>query len=541
MSTALTGLSAEDWTTLKRHDPNQPVQNPLWVNEVLLVWIEPNPNYPLCDPEEDPDCKDPGTKYWCGVAPLEYENDWRFWMGGGAQYGVNDLSSCISCCVGGAPGWIGGANRPPTVTVTYTPPSPTTETLIQFVAQASDPDGDVLSYTWFLDGQEQTAVDPSISAVNWSKPLAGTHTVTVHVSDGRGGTAEASVTLTVGTPPKRYVIAPGFKEGEGPHRAYIKEVIVDGKEDPTFKDQLLYPGSRIKTGPGVEIVVGYPTGAQGRLKENSELEIEEIRLATTDFTLVMKRLFTGIYEFYWPKGHEGAAKFEISTQRAIVGIKGTQLTVSHLNGVTTVEVQEGEVEVTDLATGTVSTLSAGESASFDGSSGGMSLEAALDTNNNGTLEDSEILTAIGYWVSGEAVPGTGGKTIGDAEMLRLIQLWISGESVNGASASAAVAQLPGPEPLAVEGFTLSPNPIANGRGALLEVYGAGIAGIELEVFNLAGQRIFQQWTAGTRLSFQGSDNAGRRLANGVYLFVVTARGYEGGVQRSEVKKLVVLN
>lgn len=45
-STALTGVSAEDWTTLKRRDPNQPVQNPLWVNEVLLVWIEPNPNYP---------------------------------------------------------------------------------------------------------------------------------------------------------------------------------------------------------------------------------------------------------------------------------------------------------------------------------------------------------------------------------------------------------------------------------------------------------------------------------------------------------------
>jgi hypothetical protein len=163
-------------------------------------------------------------------------------------------------------------------------------------------------------------------------------------------------------------------------------------------------------------------------------------------------------------------------------------------------------------------------------SGEETIAQALDTNGNGTLEDSEILTAIQYWISGEAVPGTGGKTISDAEMLKLIELWISGGSVSGAGVS------PVPQPLRID------NIVSRTRGAVttFEVQGSGIAGLELEVFDLAGRRLFQQRTAGNRLAFQGLDSAGRTLANGVYLYVVTARGYDGRMIRSEVKKLVVL-
>jgi hypothetical protein len=174
-------------------------------------------------------------------------------------------------------------------------------------------------------------------------------------------------------------------------------------------------------------------------------------------------------------------------------------------------------------------------------SGTKTIEQAIDTNGNGTLEDNEILTAIQYWISGEAVPGTEGKMISDAEMLRLIQLWISGEPVSGASASATVAPASGSVPLAVEAISLYPNPLINSRGATIEVHGSGIAGIELQVFNLAGQLVFDERTSGNRLVFQGLDERSRQsLANGVYLYAVTARGFDDQVRRTEVKKLVVL-
>lgn len=93
------------------------------------------------------------------------------------------------------------ANRPPTVTLTYSPGSPTPDDTIYFKATASDPDGDPLMYKWFLNNVEQTrATAPN---VQWTNPDEGMHTMRVVVSDGRGGTAEDSVQFVVSdqTPP----------------------------------------------------------------------------------------------------------------------------------------------------------------------------------------------------------------------------------------------------------------------------------------------------------------------------------------------------
>lgn len=177
------------WATLKRHDANQPVQNPLWVNHVILAWIETNPNYHACDPNE-PNCT-PDTKYWCGHSNLSYENDWVFDLGE-PLYGVDDLSACVGF-IGYAAGWIGTDNQPPTVRVSITSQ---TATRIELLAQAADPDGDALSYTWYVDGSQTQATNPDVF---WNNPPPGQHTVRVVVSDGRGGTAEDSVTFETGS------------------------------------------------------------------------------------------------------------------------------------------------------------------------------------------------------------------------------------------------------------------------------------------------------------------------------------------------------
>ena len=60
---------------------------------------------------------------------------------------------------------------------------------------ASDPDGDKLTYTWSADGGNFSGEG---STVTWVAPNAyGNYTITVTVTDGRGGEASESTKITV--------------------------------------------------------------------------------------------------------------------------------------------------------------------------------------------------------------------------------------------------------------------------------------------------------------------------------------------------------
>jgi len=56
---------------------------------------------------------------------------------------------------------------------------------------------------------------------------------------------------------------------------------------------------------------------------------------------------------------------------------------------------------------------------------------------------------------------------------------------------------------------------------------------------LAGVKVFEQETFGNTLEFHALDDGGRPLANGVYLYMVTVKGFNGEMLRSEVRKLVI--
>lgn len=87
---------------------------------------------------------------------------------------------------------------------------------------------------------------------------------------------------------------------------------------------------------------------------------------------------------------------------------------------------------------------------------------------------------------------------------------------------------------------LFPNPIRNSSAVTLKAEGSGIATVKLEIFNLAGTKALEQEAAGTTLELQAIDARGRPLANGVYLYAVTVRGFDGKTIGSEVRKLVIL-
>ena len=63
----------------------------------------------------------------------------------------------------------------------------------QIVATASDPDGDILTYQWSASGGTISGVG---SAITWTAPaISDNYTVTVTVSDDKGGTASKSMTI----------------------------------------------------------------------------------------------------------------------------------------------------------------------------------------------------------------------------------------------------------------------------------------------------------------------------------------------------------
>jgi murein DD-endopeptidase MepM/ murein hydrolase activator NlpD len=71
--------------------------------------------------------------------------------------------------------------------------------------------------------------------------------------------------------------------------------------------------------------------------------------------------------------------------------------------------------------------------------------------------------------------------------------------------------------------------------------GQGIQEIQVQVFNLAGREVYNSgFVTGSKLYWNGLTNDSRRLANGVYLYVVRVRGFDGREYVSEVRKLVIL-
>ena len=81
----------------------------------------------------------------------------------------------------------------------------------------------------------------------------------------------------------------------------------------------------------------------------------------------------------------------------------------------------------------------------------------------------------------------------------------------------------------------------NAEGMHFIAQGRGIESVKLEVFSLAGKRVFDSgFIAGNALAWHILANNGKAVANGVYLYVISVRGTNGEIVKSDVRKLVVL-
>jgi murein DD-endopeptidase MepM/ murein hydrolase activator NlpD len=67
-----------------------------------------------------------------------------------------------------------------------------------------------------------------------------------------------------------------------------------------------------------------------------------------------------------------------------------------------------------------------------------------------------------------------------------------------------------------------------------------IKNIELTIFDLSGKSVFYASCQGSEYAWSLLNDRGQRVANGVYLYVVRVRGFDGREYVSEVRKLVIL-
>ena len=88
------------------------------------------------------------------------------------------------------------ANSNPAVTLTASSSSPKVGDLVTYYANGTDADGDNLTYAFNHIG----GTEPAGSSSTFSRPYSaiGTFSVSVNVTDGRGGSAQASIPVTVG-------------------------------------------------------------------------------------------------------------------------------------------------------------------------------------------------------------------------------------------------------------------------------------------------------------------------------------------------------
>jgi murein DD-endopeptidase MepM/ murein hydrolase activator NlpD/soluble lytic murein transglycosylase-like protein len=149
------------------------------------------------------------------------------------------------------------------------------------------------------------------------------------------------------------------------------------------------------------------------------------------------------------------------------------------------------------------------------------------------IGDVEMTKALGYYEKQQPVPNTDGEIIDDATMLRLQDLWLSRRPVSSSSLRLITSETS----LRREWGLLTRQ--LDRHSLEFIVLGFDVRSIRVEIFNLQGQRVFAEEAPNNRLTFRGQDSQGQRLANGVYLYVVTVRSHDGTIQRSSVRKLIL--
>ncbi|MBI1730538.1 hypothetical protein HY229_06585 [Candidatus Acetothermia bacterium] len=148
--------------------------------------------------------------------------------------------------------------------------------------------------------------------------------------------------------------------------------------------------------------------------------------------------------------------------------------------------------------------------------------AAFDTNHSCFIDDPEFFAMIDGWVANQ---------IGDTLFFAGVDAWVGQTNVCNTPVAAGV------NGLSLNSVSLETNTLGT---TTFVANGQGIEGMNVEIYGLNGNVVFNQEVAGNHLSWNQVNTNGAPLANGTYLYVVKVKGTNGQTLSSVVKKLVVV-
>lgn len=330
-------------------------------------------------------------------------------------------------------------NKDPTVRVTVSPDSPkSNDTVALSATESVDPDGTIESYEWDTDadGNFDDGIGPGVQA----QLDPGVHEVSVRVTDNSGSSVTKTVTVDVDSIDQ---------DGDGLSNTAERERIgtdpseadtdSDGLDDGTEKAKGTDPNTDDTDGDGftdgTEVDSGtdplddssYPVSTAASLSaENTTVEPGEnvtVRFELTNegqpssimldlsipsnVTLVSQEAAAGSW-----KSEERKWLFRTVKRNEIVHAAITIHVPESANSSYTIDA----AAVTEASTVDTNEVEVGLS-------NRAKIIAAIDSDNDAKIDDSEILNAIEYWREGKTPESADGPEISDMLLLELIEKW----------------------------------------------------------------------------------------------------------------------
>jgi len=140
------------------------------------------------------------------------------------------------------------ANQPPVINSITAPQKVNPSTECQISCEATDADGDTLSYIWSADNG---TIEGEGNSITWVAPdTGGDYTIGVTISDGKGGEAADFVTITVPSGPNHPPVIIGLTidgnppDGENQHLRIWRTVTIECIAEDPDGDELSYSWPR---------------------------------------------------------------------------------------------------------------------------------------------------------------------------------------------------------------------------------------------------------------------------------------------------------